>query len=192
MKVFDFSQLIEHLDWIIPTIVAIVGWLAWAKNKYLKPKIKFTISNGHYSNRKNPKTGHDFDWAILEVKNGSKTLISGCRGYITRIAKREDDGNLEKPGLLDSKLPLSWSNTDGLLASDILAKQSSMLDLFCFRGDGMEFARDADGRGTIVFFDKGKYEVNVECVANNAKTGMMKFLLNFEQNHHRPSLSMIK
>jgi len=195
----DIVRWLESINPILATAVMLItiigggyGFYLWLTIVVLKPKLKLRLPSNYIISRPDTKTRNDHRWGHVEVINESSRWIKSCQAWISSVTfSASNDGSKAKP-LFTSKIALIWTGSENRELTEISPKKGAMLDVFKFRGNGMVFSHDSEGRIRDAAYDKGKYIIDIECIAENAKPDKICLEMTFEKDNLPPTLVVLK
>lgn len=199
MTYYEVVKWLESINPILVFIVALMsfigigyGFYLWLSKVIFKPRLKLRLPSEYIISRPDTKTRYDHRWGHIEVYNKSSTLVKYCQAWISTIDFHEAIDDLSAKFLFPSKIHLIWTGTENRYLIEISPKQGALLDLFKFRGDGMVLSHDNEGHIKEVVHGKGIYIINIECIAENAKSDKMRLKMTFVKDNQPPTLEVLK
>lgn len=197
-----YGDVVKWLESINPIIVFLVGLMTiigggygfylWLSKVVFKPRLRLRLPSEYTISRPDTKTRYDHRWGHVEVFNKSSALVKSCQAWISTIEFYEEKDVSSAKLLFPSKIPLIWTGTEDRYMIEISAKRGALLDLFKFRGDGMVLSHDNEGHIKEVVHGKGIYIINIECIAENAKSDKIRLKMTFVKDNQPPTLEALK
>ena len=199
MTYYVVVKWLESINPILVFIVALMsiiaigyGFYLWLSKVIFKPRLKLRLPSEYIISRPDTKTRYDHRWGHIEVYNKSGTLVKYCQAWISTIEFHEAIDDSSAKLLFPSKIHLIWTGSENRELTEISPKKGAMLDVFKFRGNGMVFSHDSEGRIRDAAYDKGKYIIDIECIAENAKPDKICLEMTFEKDNLPPTLVVLK